>query len=173
MVTADDRMWRSASDGCLPRPECQNTPSLLCEITAQGSMAASLDVFSLLVDLRGSSDLMNRPAYRSPLYDFAGPYPYGSASCRQPHQHVFLIVTADGAKTNVGKNCSRRIFWGGLRHQSKAARQPALWESASSMPVPAGLKGPCEFGANPVRNGRQLWTEKADRVTRPPFSVTV
>jgi len=49
-------------------------------------MAASLDDFSLLVDLHGPSDLTRRPAYRSPLdatdsrlaevlapYDFAEP----------------------------------------------------------------------------------------------------
>ncbi len=87
------------------------------------SMAASLDDFSLLVDLKGPSDLTRRPAYRSPLdatdsklaevlapYDFAEPYPCGLASCRQPHQHGFLVVTVDKVETNVGKDCGRRIF---------------------------------------------------------------
>lgn len=86
-------------------------------------MAASLDDFSLLVDLKGPSDLTSRPAYRSPLdatdsklaevlapYDFAEPYPCGLASCRQPHQHGFLVVTVDKVETNVGKDCGRRIF---------------------------------------------------------------
>lgn len=86
-------------------------------------MAASLDDFSLLVDLKGPSDLTSRPAYRSPLdatdsklsevlapYDFAEPYPCGLASCRQPHQHGFLVVTVDNVETNVGKDCGRRIF---------------------------------------------------------------
>jgi hypothetical protein len=86
-------------------------------------MAASLDDFSLLVELKGPSDLTRRPAYRSPLdatdsklaevlapYDFAEPYPCGLASCRQPHQHGFLVVTIDKLETNVGKDCGRRIF---------------------------------------------------------------
>lgn len=86
-------------------------------------MSASLDDFSLLVDLKGPSDLTNRPAYCSPLdatdsklaevlapYDFAEPYPCGLASCRQPHQHGFLVVTVDKVETNVGKDCGRRIF---------------------------------------------------------------
>lgn len=86
-------------------------------------MAASLDDFSLLVDLKGPSDLTRRPAYRSPLdatdsklaevltpYDFAEPYPCGLASCRQPHQHGYLVVTVDEVETNVGKDCGRRIF---------------------------------------------------------------
>ncbi len=86
-------------------------------------MAASLDDFSLLVDLKEPSDLASRPAYRSPLdatdsklaevlapYDFAEPYPCGLSSCRQPHQHGFLVVTVDGVETNVGKDCGRRIF---------------------------------------------------------------
>jgi hypothetical protein len=86
-------------------------------------MAASLDDFSLLVDLKGPFDLTRRPAYRSPLnatdsklaevlapYDFAEPYPCGLASCRQPHQHGFLVVTVDKVETNVGKDCGRRIF---------------------------------------------------------------
>lgn len=87
------------------------------------SMSASLDDFSLLVDLKGPADLTCRPAYRSPLdatdsklaevlapYDFAEPYPCGLASCRQPHQHGFLVVTVDKVETNVGKDCGRRIF---------------------------------------------------------------
>lgn len=86
-------------------------------------MAASLDDFSLLVELKGPSDLTRRPAYHSPLdatdsklaevlapYDFAEPYPCGLASCRQPHQHGFLVVTVDKVETNVGKDCGRRIF---------------------------------------------------------------
>ena len=86
-------------------------------------MSASLDDFSLLVDLKGPADLTCRPAYHSPLdatdsklaevlapYDFAKPYPCGLASCRQPHQHGFLVVTVDKVETNVGKDCGRRIF---------------------------------------------------------------
>lgn len=73
--------------------------------------------------MHGPSDLTRRPAYRSPLdatdsklaevlapYDFAEPYPCGLASCRQPHQHGFLVITVDKVETNVGKDCGRRIF---------------------------------------------------------------
>lgn len=97
-------------------------------------MSASLDDFSLLVDLKGPADLTCRPAYRSPLdatdsklaevlapYDFAEPYPCGLASCRQPHQHGFLVVTVDKVETNVGKVCGRRIF--GKDFTIKANRQ--------------------------------------------------
>src|SRR5690606_15991857 len=86
-------------------------------------MTAALDDFSLLVDLKGPSDLISRPAYNPCLeavesklaevlapYDFAEPYPCGLASCRQPHQHGFLVVTMDKEETNVGKDCGRRIF---------------------------------------------------------------
>ena len=85
--------------------------------------AAALDDFSLLVDLKGPEDLIRRSAHRSPLnatdarlaevlapYNFSEPYPCGLASCRQPHQHGFLVVTVDGVETNVGKDCGRRIF---------------------------------------------------------------
>ena len=86
-------------------------------------MTASLDDFSLLVDLKGPSDLIGRPAYNPSLdatdsklsevlapYHFDEPYPCGLASCRQPHQHGFLVVTVDGIETNVGQDCGKRIF---------------------------------------------------------------
>lgn len=86
-------------------------------------MTASLDDFSLLVDLKAPSDLIGRPAYNPSLdatdsklaevlapYHFDAPYPCGLASCRQPHQNGFLVVTVDGVETNVGQDCGKRIF---------------------------------------------------------------
>src|SRR5690606_7653159 len=86
-------------------------------------MTAALDDFSLLVDLKGPSDLIDRPAYNPSLvatdsklaevlapYHFDAPYPCGLASCRQPHQHGYLVVTVDGIETNVGQDCGKRIF---------------------------------------------------------------
>ena len=86
-------------------------------------MTGTLDDFSLLADLTGPSDLQSRPAYLPSLdatdatlaevlapYHFDEPYPCGLASCRQPHQQGFLVVTDDGFETNVGKDCGKRIF---------------------------------------------------------------
>ncbi|MGE8450764.1 MAG: hypothetical protein ACN6OP_09160 [Pseudomonadales bacterium] len=86
-------------------------------------MAQMLDDFSLLVDLKGPDDLTSRPAYCPYLeasdaklsevlapYYFDVSYPCGLASCRQPHQNGFLVITDDGVETNVGGDCGKRIF---------------------------------------------------------------
>lgn len=86
-------------------------------------MKADLDDFSLLVDLKDPSDLQRRPAYLPCLdtkdaqlaevlapYYFNEQYPCGLASCRQPHQYGFLVITKDGIETNVGQVCGKNIF---------------------------------------------------------------
>lgn len=86
-------------------------------------MTADLDDFSLLVDLKGPSDLQRRPAYRPCLdasgeqlaevlapYHFEEQYPCGLASCRQPHQWGFLVITLNGIETNIGQVCGKNIF---------------------------------------------------------------
>lgn len=101
-------------------------------------MTAALDDFSLLVDLKGPFDLQARPAYLSPLdatdaklaevlapYHFDEPYPCGLASCRQPHQQGFLVLTDDGFETNVGKDCGKRIFGEEFAIKANLQRQRA------------------------------------------------
>lgn len=101
-------------------------------------MTAALDDFSLLVDLKGPFDLQSRPAYLPSLdatdatlaevlapYHFDEPYPCGLASCRQPHQQGFLVVTDDGLETNVGKNCGKRIFGEEFAIKANLQRQRA------------------------------------------------
>lgn len=86
-------------------------------------MTSDLNDFSLLVDLKGPSDLQRRPAYQSCLdasgeqlaevlapYHFKEQYPCGLASCRQPHQWGFLVITANGIETNIGQVCGKNIF---------------------------------------------------------------
>src|SRR5690606_14059172 len=101
-------------------------------------MTAALDDFSLLVDLKGPSDLISRPAYNPCLeavesklaevlapYHFDEPYPCGLASCRQPHQHGYLVITVDGTETNVGQHCGKTIFGDDFEIKANTQRRRA------------------------------------------------
>lgn len=43
-------------------------------------------------------------------YHFAREVPCGLKSCRQPHKHGFLVITEDGAETNIGQRCGKTHF---------------------------------------------------------------
>ncbi|WJJ93765.1 hypothetical protein [Neopusillimonas aromaticivorans] len=101
-------------------------------------MTAAVDDFSLLVDLKGPADLIDGPAYNPSLvatdsklaevlapYHFDEPYPCGLASCRQPHQHGYLVITVDGTETNVGQHCGKTIFGDDFEIKANTRRRSA------------------------------------------------
>lgn len=68
-------------------------------------------------------EITSRPRYAAPLdhtehalrevltdYHFAKEIPCGLKSCRQPHMHGFLVLTEDGAETNIGQRCGKTHF---------------------------------------------------------------
>lgn len=68
-------------------------------------------------------DLRNRPDFQAPLdhkafalksvltdYHFPKDAPCGLKSCRQPHQHGYLVLTDGGGETNIGNRCGKTHF---------------------------------------------------------------
>ena len=68
-------------------------------------------------------EITSRPCYSAPLdytehvlrevltdYHFGKEIPCGLKSCRQPHMHGFLVLTEDGAETNIGQRCGQTHF---------------------------------------------------------------
>ena len=68
-------------------------------------------------------ELRARPDFRAPLdhkafalkrvltdYHFPKDAPCGLKSCRQPHQHGYLVLTDGGGETNIGNRCGKTHF---------------------------------------------------------------
>lgn len=68
-------------------------------------------------------EITARPNYTAPLdhtehalrevltdYHFGKEVPCGLKSCRQPHMRGFLVLTVDGAETNIGRRCGKTHF---------------------------------------------------------------
>lgn len=83
----------------------------------------TLNINKSLVEAEGWDQIESRPGFvrdldpaQHKLSSVIGRYALkdevrcGLSNCRQPHSKGYIVVTADGCETNIGKDCGKRYF---------------------------------------------------------------